>query len=83
MAGPREPAGAVTQAEETGLTARRTEVLRLLASGCSNTDIAAALHLSPKTVMHYTSNLYRKLEVRGRAEAVTAVWRRGLLGDAT
>jgi DNA-binding NarL/FixJ family response regulator len=61
------------------LSRRELEVLRLLASGCSNKDMAALLELRPKTVTHYASNLYRKLEVSGRAQAVSAAWRFGLL----
>ena len=61
------------------LPPRELEVLRLLASGCSNKEIAALLVLSPKTVMHYTTRIYRRLGVRSRAEAVSAGWRRGLL----
>lgn len=52
------------------LTAREQEVLALLAAGGTNKEISAALGISPKTVMHHTSNIYRKLEVRGRAQAV-------------
>jgi predicted ATPase/DNA-binding CsgD family transcriptional regulator len=64
---------------ETSLSRREIEVLRLIASGCSNKDVASSLNLRPKTVMHYTSSLYRKLEVRGRAQAVAVAWDRGLL----
>jgi predicted ATPase/DNA-binding CsgD family transcriptional regulator len=64
---------------ERSLSRREVEVLRLIASGCSNKDVASSLHLRPKTVMHYTSSLYRKLEVRGRAQAVAVAWDRGLL----
>jgi len=61
------------------LARRELEVLRLIASGCSTKDVASALDLRPKTVMHYTSSLYRKLEVHNRAQAVSAAWRLGLL----
>jgi predicted ATPase/DNA-binding CsgD family transcriptional regulator len=64
---------------ERSLSRREIEVLRLIASGCSNKDVASSLNLRPKTVMHYTSSLYRKLEVRGRAQAVAVAWDRGLL----
>ena len=64
------------------LTARETEVLKLIAEGLSNKEAAVAMHISPKTVMHHTSNIYRKLGVRGRIEAVEA-WRRGAPFDAT
>jgi predicted ATPase/DNA-binding CsgD family transcriptional regulator len=54
------------------LTPREVQVVGLLASGASNKDIARALGLRPKTVMHHSVAIYRKLGVRGRTEA--AVW---------
>jgi hypothetical protein len=47
-------------------------VLDLLAAGGTNREISADLGISTKTVMHHTSSIYRKLAVRGRAEAVAA-----------
>jgi DNA-binding NarL/FixJ family response regulator len=44
----------------------------------SNKDIARRLGLSPKTVMHHTSAIYRKLGVRGRSEATSTAIRMGL-----
>jgi DNA-binding CsgD family transcriptional regulator len=61
------------------LTSRELEVLGLIASGHSNKEIASTMQLRPKTVMHHTSNIYRKLGVRGRTQAVAAAWRLGLL----
>ncbi|HEV2768585.1 MAG TPA: response regulator transcription factor [Solirubrobacteraceae bacterium] len=58
---------------------REREVLALMASGATNREIADALHLSPWTVKEYTGALYRKLEVRNRAEAVQRAQRLGLL----
>ena len=58
------------------LTARELEVLDLLVDGDSNKDIARRLGITPKTVMHHTSSIYRKLGVRGRAEAVAWAVRR-------
>ena len=52
------------------LTAREREVLDLLAAGRSNAQIAATLHLSPKTVRNNVSNVFAKLQVAGRAEAI-------------
>ncbi|TDT15536.1 regulatory LuxR family protein [Ilumatobacter fluminis] len=52
------------------LTAREVEVLRELANGGTNKDVAAALGIRPKTVMHHAAAIYRKLHVRGRGEAV-------------
>ena len=61
------------------LSSREQEVLDLVAGGATNREIAAALHLSPHTVKEYTSALYRKLDVRNRAEAVQRAQRMGLL----
>ncbi|MGD8200744.1 helix-turn-helix transcriptional regulator [Ornithinimicrobium sp. W1679] len=55
---------------DTELTARERQVLEALASGATNREISRLLGISPKTVMHHTSHIYRKLAVRGRAEAV-------------
>lgn len=60
------------------LTRREREVLALLATGATNREIAIELHLSPHTVKEHASALYRKLEVRNRAEAVQRAERLGL-----
>jgi two-component system response regulator DesR len=62
-----------------GLSAREREVLELVATGATNREIAALLHLSPHTVKEHTSALYRKLEARNRADAVQRAQRLGLL----
>jgi len=61
------------------LSDREREVLEAIASGATNREIAAALFLSPHTVKEHTSSLYRKLEVRNRAEAVQRAQRMGLI----
>jgi DNA-binding NarL/FixJ family response regulator len=61
------------------LTAREREVLDLLAEGATNREIAGRVHLSPHTVKEHVSSLYRKLDVRNRAEAVHRAQRLGLL----
>jgi DNA-binding NarL/FixJ family response regulator len=61
------------------LSDREREVLDLMASGSTNREIAEVLHLSPWTIKEYTGALYRKLEVRNRAEAVQRGQRLGLL----
>ena len=53
-----------------GITAREHEVLRLLASGRSNKEIAGRLHLSPHTVKTHIARLYEKLDAARRTEAV-------------
>lgn len=52
-----------------GLTGREVEVLRLVASGRSNTQIAAELVLSKKTVARHLSNIFAKLDVGSRTAA--------------
>ena len=61
------------------LTDRELDVLRELVVGRTNQHIADRLGLSAKTVMHHTGSVYRKLGVRGRAEAVAHALRRGLV----
>ena len=61
------------------LSVREREVLQRVASGQTNREIAEALHLSPHTVKEHTSGLYRKLDVRNRAEAVQRAQRLGLI----
>jgi LuxR family maltose regulon positive regulatory protein len=52
------------------LSERELEVLRLIAAGQSNEEIAAQLIISLGTVKAHTSNIYRKLDARGRAQAI-------------
>jgi DNA-binding NarL/FixJ family response regulator len=52
------------------LTAREREVLELIARGESNADIAEKLTLTLKTVRNHVSNIYSKLQVANRAQAV-------------
>ena len=54
-----------------GLTSREVEVLRLVASGRSNAQIAAALFLSEKTVARHLSNIFTKVGVASRTAAAT------------
>jgi DNA-binding CsgD family transcriptional regulator len=61
------------------LSEREGEVLRLLAAGQSNKEIAAALSLSVRTVEHHVANIYVKIDVHGRVEATAYALRRGLL----
>ena len=65
---------------EVMLTERERDVLALIADGSTNPEIGERLHLSAHTVKEYTSSLYRKLEVRNRAEAVARAQRLGLTG---
>jgi LuxR family maltose regulon positive regulatory protein len=52
------------------LSGRELEVLRLIASGLSNREIAQELFVTPGTVKRHTHNIYGKLEVRSRTQAV-------------
>ena len=61
-----------------GLTARQAEVLRLLAGGMSNKEIAAALYLSPSTVERHLATIYRKLGAAGRVDATRYAIAQGL-----
>jgi DNA-binding CsgD family transcriptional regulator/pimeloyl-ACP methyl ester carboxylesterase len=60
------------------LSPREQEVLRLLAAGESNRQIARRLGLSPHTVERHVANLYRKIGARGRADATAYALRNGL-----
>ena len=73
------PAPASGQSAVHRLTPRQIEVLRLLAAGLSNKEIAVDLGLRAKTVMHHTTAIYRELGVRGRSEATAVAFRAGLV----
>ena len=60
------------------LTAREQEILALVAAGRSNAQIAAELFLSPKTVRNNVSNIFAKLHVADRAEAIIQARNAGL-----
>jgi DNA-binding CsgD family transcriptional regulator/PAS domain-containing protein len=57
-------------AADCGLTAREREILRWLAAGKSNADIAAILRISPRTVQKHLERMFRKLGVENRTAAV-------------
>ena len=60
------------------LSPRELEVLRLVAAGESNSQIARRLGLSTHTVERHVANLYRKIGARGRADATAYALRNGL-----
>jgi DNA-binding NarL/FixJ family response regulator len=74
-AGPAAPTDAFPQ-----LTSREREILDLVAAGRSNSQIAATLYLSPKTVRNNVSNVFTKLQVADRAEAIVRAREAGLGG---
>ncbi|HEY1320888.1 MAG TPA: LuxR C-terminal-related transcriptional regulator [Streptosporangiaceae bacterium] len=65
----REAATLISPAYPNGLTAREVEVLRLVAAGKTNPEIAAQLFLSAKTVARHLSNIFAKLDVSSRTAA--------------
>ncbi len=65
-----------------GLTAREVEVLRLLAQGLSNKEIAARLVISPKTAGNHVEHIYAKIDASSRATASLFAMQHGLLRDA-
>jgi predicted ATPase/DNA-binding CsgD family transcriptional regulator len=64
--------------DATRLTAREMEVLRLLAEGRSNAEIADALFISPRTASTHLVNIFAKLEVDSRASAVARAFQLGI-----
>ncbi len=66
---PRTPA---REYQALGLSPREAEVLSLLTTGVTNAAIAERLHVSPGTVKKHLDNVYRKLGVQGRVQAVAA-----------
>jgi DNA-binding NarL/FixJ family response regulator len=61
------------------LTDRELDVLRLLARGSANKQIGVALHISESTVKTHVANIFQKLSVTDRTEAVTVALSRGLI----
>jgi DNA-binding NarL/FixJ family response regulator len=60
------------------LTDREMQVLRLIANGVDNAQIAAELHISPKTVKNHISNILMKLQIENRIQAAVFAVRSGL-----
>ncbi|MDF5757021.1 response regulator transcription factor [Spongiactinospora sp. TRM90649] len=65
------------------LSTREREVLRLVAKGTSNREIAAVLFISEATVKSHLTHIYGKLRVKDRAAAVATAYDRGILGPST
>ena len=62
-----------------GLTAREIEILKLLAIGQANKQVARRLQISEKTVRNHVSNMYAKLQIYDRSQAVLYAVRKGLI----
>ncbi len=69
--------GAEHASDAESLTDRELEVLRLAAQGLSNRDIAERLYVSPRTIQSHMANIFGKLQVGSRTEAVMVGLRRG------
>jgi DNA-binding NarL/FixJ family response regulator len=65
-----------------GLTAREVDVLRLIAAGRSNPEIARELFVSEATVKTHVNHVFAKTGARDRAQAVRFAYQHGLVGDA-
>jgi len=61
------------------LTGREVEVLRMVAKGCGNKEIATVLNIAEVTVKLHVSHVLEKLNVRDRTEAATAAVQRGII----
>lgn len=61
------------------LSDREIEVLKLVASGLENAEIAAKLHISPKTVKNHLSNIFMKLQFENRIQAAVYAVRSGIV----
>jgi DNA-binding NarL/FixJ family response regulator len=75
----RPPPGTQTPAELADLTTRELEVLRLIADGQSNAEIAATLFLSEATVKTHVNHILTKLRLRDRVQAVVLAYRTNLM----
>ena len=73
-----EPSSSVLARGET-LSNRERSILRLMAAGLSNREIASELYLATNTIKWYSSQIYGKLGVRSRAEAVDRAHELGIL----
>jgi DNA-binding NarL/FixJ family response regulator len=65
--------------KEEELTSRELDVLRLMAKGLRNKEIASELFITERTVKFHANSIYQKLEVNGRTEAVSRAIQRGIV----
>jgi DNA-binding NarL/FixJ family response regulator len=71
----------LTRGEQTvaSLSAREVEVLQMIAYGCTNREVADALHISPQTVKTYLERIFTKLGVSDRTRAVAVALKHGIV----
>ena len=79
VAGQRSMAATAGTGFPNGLTQREVDVLRCMAEGLSNHDIASRLHVSEATVKTHINNIFSKAELRDRGQAVAYAFRQGLV----
>jgi len=76
---PEVAAEVAEHATDQALTARETDVLRMIAGGNANKEIAAQLSISEETVKSYVKNIFTKLGAKDRTHAVTIGLKRGII----
>jgi membrane protein implicated in regulation of membrane protease activity/DNA-binding CsgD family transcriptional regulator len=79
---PEGEGGTTAPTDDFGLSARELEVLRLLAEGRTNAEIADVLVVSPRTVHHHVSHILEKLNASTRTEAARIAAQHGLIDNA-
>lgn len=67
--------------QDTRLTVREMEVLKCIAAGMSNIDMAKKLYVSDKTIKNHLTSIYRKLNVADRTQALIYAYKHGMVGE--